>query len=65
MTDIIPAGVLTAALITALWALWSTVFPRVGQIIDALYGRPQLPETSAQRWRRVHQEADRRSGVSL
>ena len=61
----IPAGVFVGALIAALWALWSTVCPRLGQIIDALYGRPPAPEKPADRWRRVHLEADRRSGVSL
>lgn len=60
LNSFIPHGVLAAALIAAVWTLWSTVRPKVGQILDALYGRPRAPESSADRWRRVHMEADAR-----
>ena len=52
--------VFALALGVSLWTLWSTVKPRAGQILDALYGRPRAPESSADRWRRVHMEADAR-----
>lgn len=58
----VPHGVFAAALIASAWTIWKTVAPRAGQILDALYGRQPRQETSAERWRRVHTEADRRAG---
>ena len=62
---VLSALVLSGAGGAAVYAIHSTVAPRVRDIIDALAGRPRLfASTEPDRWRTVHRRADRRRGFA-
>lgn len=57
---VLAALVLSGAGGAAVYALQSTVAPRLGDIRDALAGRPRLfASDEPDRWRMVHRRADR------